>query len=205
MNDSTRILALALGLFTLFGAASAQADDDTPYAEIDAFDREWGVSVYGTGHAGSYTAGGLGGRLRWAPFDTNIPLELEVYLEATVVDWAGEGFRHDYPNGLNLVFPVRLDRNFRLRPYVGFCDILSFVEPSQADAPRADDVLIGVHGGLGAEWAVHPMFSLFVDAQANFYAGHDRASEGWTGGVDEEFTFFWNGQLNLGMQFHLGR
>jgi len=57
-------------------------------------------------------------------------------------------------------------------------------------------------GGLGV---VHSMWSLFADLQANFYGGHDRTAEGWTGGVDEELTFFWNVQLNIGVQFHLGR
>ncbi|MCB9593243.1 MAG: hypothetical protein H6719_10975 [Sandaracinaceae bacterium] len=195
-------LALTLGLGS---ATSVRADDDTPYSQIDAFDREWAVGFYGTGHAGSYFAGGIGGRLRWQPFGDDVPLGLEAYLEATIVDWPGQGFRHDYPNGFNVFFPVRLGRDVRLRAFLGFCDILSFVEPAQEGAPRADDVLFGIHGGGGAEWAVHSMFSLFLDLQANGYMGHDRASADWTGGVDEEFTFFWNAQANLGVQFHLGR
>ena len=81
----------------------------------------------------------------------------------------------------------------------------SFVEPAQEGAPRADDVMFGAHVGFGAEVAVHSMASLFADLQFNGYMGHDRASEGWTGGVDEELQFFWNLQLNLGAQFHAGR
>jgi len=206
MHRTIRLaLTLCAALSCVLCAAPAAADDETPYSEIPAFDREWGISVYGTGHAGSYYAGGIGFRLRWAPFDSNIPLELEAYLEATIVDWPGEGFRHDYPNGFNVVFPIRLDERFRLRPFLGFCDILSFVEPAQEGAPRADDVLFGVHGGFGAEVAVHDMVSVYADLQANVYMGHDRASADWTGGVDEEFTFFYTGQLNIGVQMHLGR
>lgn len=200
-----KITPLLFFVLTLAATGTAAADDDTPYSEIDAFDREWSVSLYGTGHAGSYLAGGVGGRLRWQPFADDVPIGLEAYVEATIVDWPGEGFRHDYPNGFNVFFPARLSRDFRLRAFLGFCDILSFVEPAQEGAPRADDVMFGAHAGVGAEWAVHPMFSVFADAQFNGYAGHDRSSAGWTGGVDEEFSFFWNTQLNLGVQFHLGR
>lgn len=183
----------------------ATAAAEASYDDVHAFEREWALGLYGTGHAGSYFAGGIGARLRWEPFDESIPLGIEVYLEATLVDWPGGGFRHDYPNGFNLFIPIRIGEDVRLKPYAGFCDILSFVEPEQDGAPRADDVLFGLHAGFGAEFAVHTMFSLFVEAQFNGYMGHERTAEGWTGGVGEEFTFIWNTQLNLGVQFHAGR
>lgn len=176
-------------------AAETPAEDPPP----SAFDREFAVAVYATGHAGSYLAGGLGGRLRWEPFDW---LGMEAYLEAVLVDWPG-GFRHDYPNGFNLYVPIRAG-DFRFRPFLGFCDILSFIEPEQPHAPRADDILFGAHAGVGVEWGVHSMWSVFADLQASFYGGHDRTAEGWTGGVDEELAFFWTLQLNVGTQFHLG-
>ncbi|MGE0786913.1 MAG: hypothetical protein AB7S26_14670 [Sandaracinaceae bacterium] len=190
------------------GSASSRSDPETrseevPYADIHAFDREFGIALYATGHAGSYYAGGVGGRVRWEPFD-GIPLGMEAYVEATLVDWPGDGFRHDYPNGFNLYVPIRAD-DFRFRPFFGFCDILSFVEPTQEGAPRADDVMFGAHAGIGAELAVHSMASVFADLQFNGYMGHDRSAGGWTGGVDEEFAFFWNLQLNIGAQFHAGR
>lgn len=194
-------LVAALSLPT---AALAQDEEETPYDEVHAFDREWAIAVYATGHYGSYLAGGVGGRLRWEPFGDDVPLGMEAYLEATLVDWPGDGFRHDYPNGFNLYVPIRVD-DVRFRPFFGFCDILSFVEPSQEGAPRADDVMFGAHAGVGAEFAVHSMASVFVDLQFNGYAGHDRSSSGWTGGVDEELVFFWNLQLNVGGQFHAGR
>lgn len=194
-----------LAFATALGASVARADDDRPYSEIPAFEREWAVGFYGTAHTGSYHAAGIGGRLRWEPFGDDVPLGLEAYLEATIVDWPGDGFRHDYPNGFNVFFPLRLGDSFRLRAFLGFCDILSFVEPAQEGAPRADDVLFGAHAGAGAEWAPHSMFSVFLDVQANGYMGHDRTSAAWTGGVDEEFAFFWNVQANLGVQLHVGR
>lgn len=198
----TRTTALLLAFFA--APSLAHADDERPYSDIPAFEREWAVAFYGTGHTGSYHAAGVGGRLRWQPFADDVPFGLEAYLEATIVDWPGDGFRHDYPNGFNVFFPVRIG-DWRLRAFLGFCDILSFVEPAQEGAPRADDVMFGAHVGVGAEWAVHSMFSLFLDLQGNGYLGHDRASAMWTGGVDEEFTFFGNAQANLGVQFHLGR
>ena len=187
-------LAFAAALLALSAAPAAAQDEGSP------FDREFAVAAYATGHTGSYHAGGIGGRLRWEPFEF---LGVEAYLEATLVDWPGGGLRHDYPNGFNVYAPIRFG-DFRLRPFFGFCDILSFVEPEQEGAPRADDVLFGLHGGIGAELAVHPMWSVFADAQVNAYFGHDRAAEGWTGGVDEELSFFWNAQLNLGVQLHFG-
>lgn len=201
-------LIAALTLIVALFASPARAQEAahveetvTPYGEVHAFEREFAVAVYATGHAGSYLAGGVGGRLRYEPFEW---LGVEAYLEATIVDWEGGGVRHDYPNGFNLYVPIRLG-DVRVRPFLGFCDILSFVEPEQPDAPRADDILFGAHAGVGVEWAVHTMASLFADLQFNGYAGHDRSVGGWTGGVDEELAFFWNLQLNIGAQFHAGR
>ncbi len=200
---SLLLLALSALLLTPRTALAQDTEAERPYDEVHAFEREFTLAAYATGHAGSYLAAGMGGRIRWEPFD-DLPLGLEAYLEATIVDWPGEGFRHDYPNGFNLYVPLRVD-DVRVRPFLGFCDILSFVEPAQEGAPRADDVLFGAHVGVGAEVAVHSMASLFVDLQLNGYAGHDRTAANWTGGVEEELTFFWNLQLNVGGQFHAGR
>lgn len=210
MTRTIARLALALGLMAAClsaaapAAAQTEVDDplaETPYDDIHAFDRDFAIAVYATGHAGSYLAGGIGGRLRWELLEW---LGVEAYFEATIVEWPGGGFRHDYPNGFNLYVPVRVD-DFRFRGFLGFCDILSFVEPEEQGAPRADDVLLGAHAGVGAELAVHSMVTLFADLQVNVYGGHDRTAEGWTGGVDEELVPFWNVQLNVGGQFHMGR
>lgn len=204
--------ALSLAAFVLAtlawnanpSSALAQAEEGEAvprYDRVHAFEREFAVALYGTGHAGSYLSAGVGGRLRWEFVDW---LGVEAYLEGTVVDWEGGGVRHDYPNGFNVYVPIRAG-DFRFRPFFGFCDIVSLVEPEQADAPRADDVLFGAHAGVGVELAVHSMASLFADLQFNGYAGHDRTVEGWTGGVGEDLEFFWNLQLNVGAQFHAGR
>lgn len=186
------LLALALVAST----TNALAQD----APRTAFEREFGIGAYVTGHTGSYLAGGVGGRVRWEPWSF---MGLEAYLEATPVDWPG-AFRHDYPNGFNVYLPIRAG-DFRFRPMIGFCDIVSLIEPAQQGAPRADDVLLGAHVALGAEWSPHSNWSVFADLQFNGYAGHDRRTGGWTGGVNENFDFFWNVQLNLGCMFHLGQ
>jgi len=162
-----------------------------------AFDRHLAVAGYATGHAGSYRAAGIGGRVRWEPFRW---FGLEAYLEATLVDWPG-ATRHDYPNGFNAYVPIRVG-DFRIKPFLGFCDILSFIEPAERGAPRADDVLMGAHTGFGGEWSRGRLWSLFADVQLNVYAGHDRTAQKWTGGVEEEFAAFWNVQINLGAQLH---
>lgn len=163
-----------------------------------AFDRTFGIASYGAVRGGAYSSGGVGGRLRIQPFKH---FGIDAYLEAAVVDWPG-GFRHDYPNGFNLYAALPVGP-VRFLPYFGACDVVSFGEPTQKGAPRADDVLIGLHAGVGAEWAFTHSLSLFVDGQADFYGGHDRSQGGWTGDVAEELVPFLTGQVNLGVQYHI--
>lgn len=163
-----------------------------------AFDRHFAVASYGAARVGPYTAGGVGGRIRIQPFKH---FGLDAYLEATLVDWDG-GFRHDYPNGFNLYGAIPLGR-VRIAPYFGACDVLSFAEPVEPGGPRADDVMIGLHAGVGTEVAVSGSVSLFVDLQADLYGGHDRSMGGWTGDVGDELIPILTGQLNAGLQYHI--
>lgn len=179
--------------------ATALAETSTTARPKDAFSRPFALASYAAVRGGDYQSGGVGGRVRWEP---GWGVGLDLYAEATVVDVEGGGFRHDYPNGFNVFVPVQLGP-VRARAFAGFCDILSFVEPAQPGAPRADDVLVGAHVGLGAEWAVTPAWSVFVEGQTDLYAGHDRASGGWTGNVAEDLLPFWTGQVNAGVQLHL--
>jgi hypothetical protein len=165
-----------------------------------AFTHPLALATYATVRGGAYSAEGLGGRARWEPFAR---AGLELYLEATIVNWQG-GFRHDYPNGFSVYAPIAVGP-VRFRPYLGACDVLSFVEPMQPGAPRADDVMLGAHAGLGTEVAVSRSWSLFADAQTDLYAGHDRSSGKWTGDVAEVLSPFWTGQVNVGVQLHLSR
>ena len=194
-----RRLAAALTLAALVSLPPARATAE-PHARPSRspFDRQIALAAYATGHAGNYRAGGLGGRVRWEVLSW---LGLEAYLEATLVDWPGT-LRHDYPNGFNAFVPIRAGP-FRVRPYLGFCDILSFIEPASEGAPRADDVLFGAHAGVGGEWGPSPVWSLFTDLQVNGYLGHDRTAQKWTGGVEESMGVFWNLQLNIGLQMHV--
>ncbi len=169
-----------------------------PPAAADAWDRPFVLASYAAVRGGSYAAGGVGGRARWEP---GRRIGLDLYLEATHVDTPG-GFRHDYPNGFSIYTPLQVGR-FRVLPYLGFCDVISLVEPTQPGAPRADDVLIGAHAGVGMEFAITPSWSAFAQGQLDAYAGHDRASGDWTGDVAESLTPFVTGQLNVGVQFHI--
>jgi hypothetical protein len=194
------VLALAVHVPGTLAAQEPPSPAPAP-GPRDAFSRPFAFGAYATGQVGSYRSAGLGGRARWEAFRR---LGFEVYFEATAVVFPGDGFRHDYPNGFNLYVPFQRGR-VRVRPFVGFCDVLSFVRPAQPGAPRANDVLVGVHGGVGGELAVRERLSAFVDLQANVYTGHGRTAQGWTAGVDGELRVFWNVQLNLGFQLHAGR
>lgn len=174
-----------------FLLASALADDT-------AFDRPFALGSYAAVRGGSYSAEGLGGRARWEPYEH---AGIELYLEATHVNWEG-GARHDFPNGFNLYTPVSVGP-IRVRPYLGMCDVVSLVDPISPGAPRADDVMLGVHAGVGSEVAVARSWSVFVDAQTDLYAGHARSSAKWTGDVAESLSPFWTAQLNVGVELHL--
>ena len=76
---------------------------------------------------------------------------------------------------------------------------------SHAGAPRADDILFGVHGGVGLEVAVHERVSLFLDAQAIGYLAHDRTGQGWTGSVGGNEHPIAVLQPTMGLQVHLGK
>lgn len=163
-----------------------------------AFEQPIAVGAYGTARGGSYGARGVGGRFRWEP---DAPVALELYLEVETVDWSG-GPRLDLPNGFRIYRPIAWGP-VRVKPGFGFCDIVSLVGPTQPDGPRADDVLLGVHADLGAEVAFSRSWSLFLDGQADVYAGHDRKSGGWTGDVGESLRPFATAQVNLGVQVHV--
>lgn len=204
MGDFVRVgavgLAMGLGGLLLPGSVRAQeqeqvqADGGPP-----GFHRDWALGGYATGWEGSYLGGGIGGRIRWEPFDL---LGVEVFAEHLMVESRG-GSRHDHPVGFNLYVPLWLAEDLRLRPLFGFCAVLSFMEPDNEGAPTAEDVLFGVHAGAGIEWAALRDLSLFVDLQAVGWLGHDRTAQGWTGDVGEELTPTGVVQASMGLQIHL--
>ncbi len=192
-------LAATLGVSTPARAADATSDDAT---RRGAFERPFALSGYGVGWAGAYTAGGVGGRVRWEMAPGRFGVEL--LAEHLIVDSPG-GFRHDHPIGFNLYVPFALSRSVRLRVLAGACTVFSFVEPEHAGAPRADDILFGVHGGAGVEIALAERVSWFLDAQAIGYLAHDRTGKGWTGSVGGSERPIAVLQPTTGLQIHLGR
>lgn len=171
-----------------------------PVETVHAFDRPFALAAYASGWAGSYLAGGIGGRARWEPFDE---LGVEVFGEGHVVEW-NAGIRHDHQIGFNLYVPITLEPWLRLRPLFGFCSVFSLVEPTDSASPRADDVLFGAHAGLGLELGVDDWGSFFVEAQAAVWAGHDRTQTRWTGVVEDTYAPFGTAQLIVGFSVHLG-
>ncbi len=164
----------------------------------EPFDRTTALAGYAAGWAGSYGAAGLGGRLRVEPLRY---AGVDLFAEHYVVE-APQGFRHDHPIGFDLYVPVALGGGVRVRPLAGMCAVGSFVRSEVEDAPGADDVLFGVHGGAGVELALGERVSAFLDGKAVAWAGHDRAVRGWTGSVGSELSAFGVAQVGLGLQVH---
>lgn len=162
------------------------------------FERTFGLGSYLTGWAGSYGGAGFGARIRVEPFSF---LGVDLFGEALLVT-APSGIRHDHPIGFNLYVPLRLGQA-RLRPFLGMCVVASLIEPSEPMAPRADDVLVGAHAGLGLEFALHTRLSFFVEAKGVLYVGHDRSVQGWTGALDNVVRPFGLAQAQSGFMFHL--
>lgn len=190
----------------LLGTSIARASDvPVPGAEAlpkGPFERPLAVSGYGAAWAGAYTAAGVGGRLRWEMVPGRFGVEL--LAEHLAVEGAG-GFRHDHPIGFNLYVPFAASRSVRFRALAGACTVFSFVEPEHAGAPRADDILFGVHGGAGVEIAVHERVSWFLEAQMIGYLAHDRTGQGWTGSVGSSERPIAVFQPTTGLAIHLGK
>lgn len=203
MNRATCLAPLVIAcLAPLAPGATASAQERTASAqERTAYQRPVAFGSYAIAWAGSYAAIGAGARARWEVLPE---LGVEVFGEALVVEHPGDAVRHDHPIGFDLFVPVAITPELRFRPLFGFCAVFSLIEPAEAHAPRADDILFGVHGGAGLELALGSWVSLFLDLQANVWIGHDRAAQGWTGGIEDTYVPFGTAQLALGAQLHLG-
>ncbi len=188
------------GALVLCGMAvgTASADDEVPWSQRHAFDRDFALGAYGLGWTGPYEGAGGGLKARWEPFDR---LGVDVYTEHLVIE-DPDGLRHDHPVGFNLYVPFRLTENFRLRPILGFCAVFSFVHPDQ-NGDRIDDVHFGIHAGGGLEYAFGRFVSLFFDVQATTYLGHGRELGGWSAHVGDRIDAWWVVSGALGVQVHL--
>ncbi len=184
-------------------AAPHRALADAPFDPLPeerglAAERAFGIGVYASGWAGSYLGAGVGLRVRWEPFDA---LGIEVFGEAHLLE-SGMGIRHDHQVGFNAYVPIRLGAGLRLRPLFGFCVVLSLIEPTEQYAPRADDVLFGLHAGLGLEWSLNEWLATFLEVQGAGWTGHDRSLDRWTGTTEDTYAFFGTAQLIVGASAH---
>lgn len=195
-----RMLRLLL-VFSVMGPAIAHAQEVAVQRTVDRspFNNIFGLGAYGTGWGGSYGGGGVGARIRIEPWAF---VGVDLFGEALLVE-SPSGIRHDHPIGFNLYAPFRFGRA-RLKPLIGMCVTLSFIEPTEPNAPRADDVLVGAHAGAAFEFALHRRLSFFAEAKAVVWVGHDRSVMGWTGALDNTVQPFVVGQGNVGLMFHLG-
>lgn len=182
------------------GSAWAGEVSLTARPERSPFGRAFTFRAYGTGWEGAYGGVGLGGSLGWVPSRW---VGLDLFGEGLLVQ-APQGLRHDHPVGFNLFMPLRLSEYVQLRPLFGMCVVASLIEPAQAGAPRADDLLFGAHGGVAIDGALDRLFSAFVEVKAIAWAGHDRAVQGWTGAVGNTLHPFVVGQARVGLTLHFG-
>ncbi|MCU0659576.1 MAG: hypothetical protein MUF64_31215 [Polyangiaceae bacterium] len=187
---------LALGALAAPTTALAQPSPDAPHPFRDLA----GIGVHGATVRGDYDGVGLGGRIRVEPWRR---LGVDLFGEILRLQ-VPRGTRLDVPLGFHLYTPLPLSEDLRLRPFLGMCVAGSSIHPEERDAPRADDVLGGVLGGMGLDLAVHEHISLFVEAKAVLWLGHDRTVQRWTGAVDNEARLFTIGQAQLGVMVHPG-
>jgi hypothetical protein len=200
------VLRTAAVAAIVLASPAALASPEAPAPEPrpgNAFDQPFAIGGYTQGWLGAYDAAGLGGRARWEFFQHK--LGVETFAEALIVDWPDGASRHDIPIGFSLYAPLALGRRVRLRALAGFCAVFSFIEPAQQGAPPSNDVLFGVHGGVGIEVALAGPFTWFADAQAVWYLGHDRTAEDWSGAVSGSLGQAVVFQPTTGLQLAFGR
>jgi len=169
----------------------------------DVFSQPLQVGAYTLGWVGAYDATGIGGRARWELWQHKAGLDL--FGEALMVSWPGGGSRHDIPIGFNVYAPYAIGSRVRVRAMGGFCAVFSFITPAEQGAPSSNDVLFGVHGGLGLEVAVAGPFVWFLDAQAIWYTGHDRTAEAWSGSISGSLSQAVVFQPSTGLALAFGR
>ncbi len=190
------VMLVAAPVFAQETQVAAPAPEPAPKSR-SPFDNYLGIAAYGTGEGGSYAGGGIGARVRIQPWRF---VGVDLFGEAMMVA-SPHGLRHDHPIGFNLFAMFRFGR-VAIKPLLGACVTFSFIEPTEADAPRADDVLFGPHAGVGLEVALHRRLSFFAEGKAVLWFGHDRSLQGWTGAVGGNVQPFVVGQGMIGLMFH---
>lgn len=180
---------------------SSHAADDPTWSEKDAFDRQFALGAYAMNWSVGYLGAGFGLRARWEPTDF---LGLDLFSEHLVVQ-DDLGFRHDHPIGFNLYIPFEIFDDFRFRPLFGMCAVFSFTETDNAGVDRIDDILFGLHGGVGIEYSLGRFFSLYLETQVTGYLGHERygSAGGWSVHVGDSLASSLVVSNALGFQIHL--
>ncbi len=197
----------------LLPAAVVRADEPPPLPSApprlkpaatpaSPFDQPFALGGYSVGWLGAYDGIGIGGRARWEFWQRK--LGVEVFGEALAVDWPG-GSRHDWPIGFDVYRPFAIGSRVRALPLAGMCAVFSFITPGQEGGPPSNDVIFGLHGGAGLEVGIVGPLTVFVDAQAVWYLGHDRTAKAWSGSVSGAFSQAVVFQPNAGLALAFGR
>ncbi len=205
---SGAVVSITVATVLLAGSPAALSQEAaSPAQEVEAtsrlpgpWEQMFALSAYAVGWEGAYGGLGIGGRLRFEVVEGSFGVE--AFGEHLMVEASG-GIRHDHPIGFNLYIPIAIGESVRLRPLLGACTVFSFIEPTSKHTKRTDDILFGVHGGLGVEVAIDHDLSFFADAQGIAYVGHDRTYGGWTANVSEDLSMTGVVQVTAGLQVHL--
>lgn len=205
--SSAFVLLLTISIAASPEAAAAEADGQPVPQSVEAasqlpgpWEQMVALSAYAVGWEGAYGGIGVGGRLRFEILPGTFGVE--TFAEHLVVE-SPSGVRHDHPIGFSLYMPIALGEVVRLKPLIGACTVFSFVEPNSKHAQRTDDIIFGVHAGLGIEVAIDHDLSFFADAEGIAYVGHDRTYGGWTASVGGDLAMTGIFQATAGLQVHL--
>ena len=141
---------------------------------------EWGAGLHYTHWGGQYSTQGVGGRVRWEPFEY-----LGVDLTA---DFLGNEHAFDVPVGFHLYVPLTVLDGWRVRPLAGLCTVISLRRTQTIETSASDDIRFGFRLGAGTEVAVSDKFWLFADAKWERYLGHSRQVSTWSSALDGELS-----------------
>ena len=194
------LVAVTCSAAWLIPPPTATAQAEPPEGEATTFEHDVSLGAYGVAFLGEMRGGGVGARGR---FRLQSWLDLDLLSEHLIID-SPAGLRHDHPIGLALGVPIALGQHLQIHPVFGMTAIFSFIEPEQEHAPRADDIIFGLHVGVSVDLALGEHWSLWVAANASGYLGHEREVQGWTGTISDEVSTYGVVHLSAGLATHFG-
>lgn len=192
MRRSFVVTALAVAL----ASSTAHAEPAAPAAASSFFeDSTWGAGLHYAHWEGAYASQGVGGRLRWEPF--------EYFGVDLTSEFLGNDGGFDIPVGFQLFVPVALGGGVRVRALAGLCTMMSLSKSASVEASAGDDIRFGFRFGGGAEMALGDRLWLFADAEWERYLGHSRKVSAWSSALDGDLGVTDRLALAIGLGIHL--